>query len=154
MKHTWTAVHHPCPPTGGYSPFSLLLYLQAFKNSHLSSRLPLPCFYPLTHCILASALTMLAECPYSSKKLKSQILFSIPPEYFANVALSLSLFPVSQVLALMSLDSGLIPESFCFCLSQLLNYSASRASCLKIQIWCHLLFRNLQWHITIDYFIL
>lgn len=126
------AVHHPCPPTGGFSPFSLLLYLQVFKNSHLSSWLPLPCFHPLTHCILTSALTMLAECPYSSKQLKSQILLLIPPEYFVNVALSLSPFPVSQVYALMSLDNGLIPESFCFCLSQLLNYIASRASCLKI----------------------
>lgn len=130
--HERLCITHVLPLEGSHLSAFYCTYLQVFKNSHLSSWLPLPCFHPLTHCILTSALTMLAECPYSSKQLKSQILLLIPPEYFVNVALSLSPFPVSQVYALMSLDNGLIPESFCFCLSQLLNYIASRASCLKI----------------------
>lgn len=103
-------VHHPhvFPP-----PFSPSPDLQASRNSHLSSSI-----HSLTHCTVASALTVLADCLDSTKQLNFQTLFSAPSKYFGNV--SPCLHPYSQCPKLQS--SCLLTRALCLIFLGLLSF--------------------------------
>lgn len=110
----------PMPSHQSLINVSAFLHFQASGNRVIC---PHSClFFTSIHsiktqnCILASALT--ADCLDSLQQLNLQILFSTPSKYLMDPSPASFLFPVSEVKALMSLDTSLclVLQGFTFCL--------------------------------------